>query len=103
MLATNTFATISEALTNVVAMQEDTYRDVLNRLAPRQKQLLLAIAHDGIASKLTSADFISRHSLPSASAVQSALRSLLSSDIVTQDGDSYRVYDHFFGIWLRGY
>ncbi len=94
---------ISEALTNVVAMQEDTYRDVLNRLAPRQKQLLLAIAHDGIASKLTSADFISRHSLPSASAVQSALRSLLSSDIVTQDGDSYRVYDHFFGIWLRGY
>ena len=45
--------------------------------------------------------FIRKYSLTSASSVQSALKSLLKNDWVTQEGDAYRVYDYFFAEWLR--
>lgn len=89
-----------QAERNVVLSQEPTYQALLSQLAPKQKLLLLAIAKEGEARAITSAAFLRKHSLPSASSVQSAAKALLRSELITQDGDSYRVYDYFFARWL---
>lgn len=92
---------IAVAIDNIIKVQSVTYADLLSRLSQKQKLLLQAIAREGKAMNITSSAFIRKHSLPSASSVQSALRPLLNDDIVTQDGSSYRVYDYFFATWLR--
>lgn len=88
---------------NVIHSQEGAYKELLAQLAPRQKAVLQAIAKDGRVSGITSASFISRYGLSSASSVQSAVKSLLKNDIITQENREYRVYDYFFGEWLREY
>ena len=67
----------------------------------KQKMLLYAIAEDGLAKQITSADFIKRHKLPSASSVQSAIKRLMSDDYVVEEARQYRVNDRFFGLWIR--
>ena len=88
-------------MANVIRSQEGSYKELLSHLAPKQKAVLQAIAKEGRASGVTSAAFIRKYSLTSASSVQSALKSLLKNDWVTQEGDAYRVYDYFFAEWLR--
>ncbi len=86
---------------NVIRSQEGTYKDLLSRLAPRQKQVLQAIAKEGTAEGITSSAFIKKYNLPSASSVQAAVKPLLKSDIITLENGSCRVYDYFFSEWLR--
>lgn len=92
---------LDTAWKNVIQMQEGSYKDQLSRLAPKQKQVLQAIAKEGIASSITSSAFIKKYNLPSASSVQSAIKPLLKYDLVTQEEGRYRVYDYFFAEWLR--
>ena len=91
------------ALDNVIQTQEGSYLELLSRLAPKQKMLLQAIAKEGEVQGITSSAFIRKYNLPSASSVQSALRPLLRNGWVSQSGDTYRVYDYFFALWLRNY
>lgn len=88
---------------NVIQTQEGSYKDLLSRLAPKQKLVLQAIAKEGVANGITSSAFIKKYNLSSASSVQSAVKPLLKYDMVTQDGDSYRVCDYFFAEWLKRY
>lgn len=90
-----------QAERNVVLSQEPTYLALLSQLAPKQKLLLMAIAKEDEAKSITSAAFLRKHSLPSASSVQSAVKALLRSELVTQEDGCYRVYDYFFARWLR--
>lgn len=92
---------LSVAWSNIVMMQSGGYMDILSRLAPKQKMLLQAIAKEGRVTGITSSDFVNKYRLPSASSVQSALKALVSNDIVTQEDDTYRIYDYFFAEWLR--
>lgn len=92
---------IETAWQNIIQIQENSYKDILSRLAPKQKTVLQAIAKEGNASSITAAAFIKKYSLVSASSVQSAIRPLLKNDIITKDGDAYRVYDYFFASWLK--
>ncbi len=85
---------------NVIIAQESSYKDLLAQLAPKQKLILQAIAKEGVARSVTSAAFIKKYNLPSASSVQSAIKGLLKNDIITQEEDSYRIYDYFFAAWL---
>lgn len=98
--ATCTPAFLPEAVTNVIRSQEQTYKELLSQMPPRQKMLLQAIARDGEARSITSHGFITRYSLPSASSVQSAAKGLLASDVITRDDDTYRIYDYFLSQWL---
>ncbi len=91
---------IAEAKRNVILAQEDTYKDIISRFPPKQKLMLQAIAREGIANNVTSSAFIKRHNLPSASSVQAAIKGLLKTDILTQEGDTYRIYDYFFSTWM---
>jgi len=91
---------LDEARRNVIQAQESNYKDMLSRLAPKQKLLLQAIAKEGVVRGITSSTFIKKYNLASASSVQAALKPLLKNDIVTQNEDTYRVYDYFFSEWL---
>lgn len=91
---------VDTALHNVIISQENTYKELLTNIAPKQKQVLQAIAREGMARNITSGAFIKKYSLASASSIQAAVKSLLKTELVTQDGDAYRVYDYFLAYWL---
>ena len=61
------------AIDDILLENERTYQGRLSLLSSKPKELLYAIAVDGIAEKLTSGEFIRRHRLASASSVQSPL------------------------------
>lgn len=91
---------IDFAWDNIILAQEDRYQAILYGLAPKQKQLLQAIAKDRTVEGITSSDFVKRHRLVSASSVQAALKPLLKNDIVTCEEGIYRIYDYFFADYL---
>ncbi len=91
---------IDEARQNVIMTQEQSYKDLLSNLPPKQKMVLQAIAKEGVAQSITSAKFIRKHNLVSASSVQAAVKLLLKNDLITQSNSGYRVYDFFFAEWL---
>ena len=88
------------ALQNVILSQENSYKTLLSNMPPRQKMVLQAIAKEGVACNVTSAKFVKRYNLGSASSVQSAIKLLLKNDLVTHEDGCYRVYDYFFSEWL---
>ena len=91
---------IAEARHNVIMAQEQSYKDLLSNIPPKQKMVLQAIAKEGVAHNITSAKFIKKYNLNSASSVQSAVKLLLKSDLLTQTEKGYRVYDFFLSEWL---
>lgn len=91
---------LETARDNIIHMQENSYKEILAHIAPKQKMVLQAIAKEGKAHNITSSAFIKKYRLSSASSVQSAVKSLLNDDIITQSEDDYRIYDFFFSQWL---
>lgn len=94
---------IEDARHNVIMSQEQSYKDLLSNLPPKQKTVLQAIAKESVAQNITSAKFIKKYNLNSASSVQSAVKLLLKNDLVTQSDNRYRVYDFFMSEWLATY
>jgi AAA+ ATPase superfamily predicted ATPase len=93
-------AMIADARRNVILSQESSYKDLMSNLPPRQKIVLQAIAKEGIAQNITSSKFIKKYNINSASSVQAAVKNLLKDDFITQEDNTYRVYDFFFSEWL---
>ena len=91
---------IEDARNNVIMSQEQSYKDLLSNLPPKQKTVLQAIAKEGVAQNITSVKFIKKYYLNSASSVQSAVKLLLKNDLITQSDNRYRVYDFFLSEWL---
>ena len=91
---------IDEARRNLMMAQEQSYKDLLSNIPPKQKIVLQAIAKEGVAQNITSAKFIKKYNINSASSVQSAVKLLLKSDLITQTEKGYRVYDFFLSEWL---
>lgn len=92
---------INQALNEILADNEHAYRENLSRIPSKQKAVLYAIAIDDVAQQVTGVDFITRHSLGSASSVQAAIRVLLDNDWITSREKEYMVSDLFFSVWLR--
>ena len=97
---TCTATMIEDARRNVILSQENSYQDLLSNLPQKQKIMLQAIAKEGTAHNITSAKFIKKYNLSSASSVQAAVRALLTNDLLTQTDNEYRVYDYFLSEWL---
>ena len=93
--------TIRAAIDNMVASNDTIFREILSNIPEKQKELLYAIAKDGEASRITSAEFIKRHSLTSASSVQSAMKKLLEKDIITEINKVFSVTDKLFAMWMK--
>lgn len=86
---------------NVIMIQSVGYRETMAHLSVRQRALLIAIAKERKAERVTSADFVSKYQLSSPSSVQAALKPMLSGGIVTEEDNAYKVYDFFFAEWIR--
>jgi len=71
------------------------------RLPDKQGKLLIAIAKESKVLAPTSADFVKKHNLTSASSVQAALKGLIEKEFVTRDESGYAVYDKFLDLWLK--
>lgn len=91
---------VEEAMQNVVMSQEVQYKELLSLVPPKQKQVLQAIAREGRATGITSAQFIRKYQLPSASSIQSAVKGLIEKEILSFDDGSYRIYDYFLSYWI---
>ena len=96
-----TMQVIEDVTATYIAQNEKRLQELLAFISVQQKELLYAIAREGVATKLTSAAFVKRHQLKSASAVQSAAKRLLDYDIITQKGHEFSVSDPLLEIWLR--
>ena len=85
----------------MIASNDTIFREILSNVPEKQKELLYAIAKEGEAESITSADFIKRHSLTSASSVQSAAKTLLEKDLITEIILVFSVTDRLFAMWLN--
>ena len=77
------------------------YSEILARMALPQKELLYAIAKEGRTEQITSGRFIRRHSLKSASSIQSATKKLLAYGLVSTEQGAYYIADQLMGLWLK--
>ncbi len=92
--------TVCEAMHSLVGSYDTVFREILSNIPEKQKELLYAIALDGEASAITSAAFIQKHRLSSASSVQSAAKKLLDKDLITERSKVYSLTDRFFALWI---
>ena len=96
-----TLKIVLDSIDTIVEIYSPFFKATLSEMPEKQKELLYSIALDGTAEAITSADFISRHSLTSASSVQAAAKRLLERDIITKEGNAYRLTDRFFTLWIK--
>ena len=96
-----TLETLRAAIDNMIASNDTIFREILSNIPEKQKELLYAIAKEGEAERITSAAFIKRHSLASASSVQSAMKKLLEKDIITEINKVFSVTDKLFAMWIN--
>ena len=92
---------LRNSLEGILSSYDVVFRLRLSQLSTKQKELLYAIAQEELVSQPTSAEFIQRYSLSSASATQTALKSLIKNQIVVKNDNGYRIDDRFFHYWLR--
>lgn len=91
---------IEGAIDNMIASNDTIFREILSNIPEKQKALLYAIAKDGEATQITSASFIKRHALSSASSVQAAAKKLLERDTITEINKIYSITDKLFAMWI---
>ncbi|WP_373810589.1 AAA family ATPase [Porphyromonas macacae] len=96
-----TLDVIRKAVEQMIDSNDTIFREILSNIPEKQKELLYAIAKDEEAERITSADFIKRHGLTSASSVQSAMQKLLDKDIITEVNKVFSLTDKLFAMWIN--
>mgnify|MGYP006934502298 FL=1 len=92
---------VMQVINNVVDSKEPLFQELLSNIPEKQKPLLYAIAADGEVDKITSAAFIQKHKLASASANQYAAKQLMASGVITKMHGKYSLNEQFFDIWIN--
>ena len=92
---------VADTIRLMIDSNKYTYSENMFRLPDKQGKLLIAIAKNGRTQAPTSAEFVKKHNLTSASSVQSALKGLIEKEFVTRDETGYMVYDKFLNMWLK--
>lgn len=92
---------VRRSVKGMLAANEVMYRETLSNISVSQKALLLAIAKDKTVKNPMSSSFIKRHSLPSASSVQSALSILLKNGMIVKEEETYRINDPLLRIFIN--
>ncbi len=93
--------TVETAIDNMIGLYETIFREILSNIPEKQKMLLYAIAKEGDAKLILSAEFIKRYSLASSSSVQAATKKLLDRDLITETDKSYSLTDRLFAMWIK--
>ena len=95
-----------KVIEDILLEQEHSFKMRLSLLAPKPKEVLYAVAKEGVARHVTSGEFVRRHQLSSASSVQSAIKQLLTEDWITFSTDDngsrqYTLTDPFLCLWIK--
>ena len=98
---TCTLSMIDDAVNYILDISSDTYEGMLYQMPEKQRNVFLAIGREREVKGISGGNFAKRHHLPSPSAVVSAVKGLLEKDFITQDKNTYRIYDQFFQLWLE--
>lgn len=92
---------IEKTLNFILDMHSPNFRFILSNLPEKQKDLLYAIAISDTAENITSAEFIKKFALTSASSVQSASKQLLEKEFISKSEGKYSLTDKFFSLWIK--
>src|SRR5262249_46827734 len=91
--------TLHATLTRLLGEQQTVFEESWQRLTLPQRAVLRALVlEDG--RELMSADVRTRHRLPTASSVQSALAALVRQDVIMREGARYTVSDSLYREWV---
>ena len=96
-----TLENVDTAIRNSIEEKGDFYQELMSRLTAKQKVLLTALGRSAKDVQPTSASFIKKHHLSTASTVQRNLSSLMEKDLITNENGKYRIYDYFLLYWLN--
>lgn len=91
---------VDRAVEQIINQNEEAYKDVLYQLTARQRDLLVAVSHEGKAHQITGMAFVKRYHLSSASSVQKSAQSLTEKQLLTHQQGIYEIYDKFMSKWL---
>lgn len=91
---------IEDIISSIMQDNSHKYSESLAQLTLPQKELLMAIATQGRARRITSSQFVKRHRLKSASSVQAAIRKLMEYGIVTVQENEYYIEDQLLQRWM---
>lgn len=92
---------VEGAISYILDMFTETYTDLYDKMPEKQREVFMAIAREGKSTGINSKAFIKRHHLQTVSVVTAAVRGLLDKDFITQENNTFMVYDPFFALWLR--
>ena len=92
---------VDTAVIQIINQNEEAYKDVLYQLTARQRDLLVAVGHEGKARQITGAPFVKRYHLTSASSVQKSSQALIEKQLLTHQQGVYEIYDKFMAEWIR--
>ena len=92
---------VREAILRVLADRSGQYEMLMMFLTDNQRQLLKAIAREGVVGQPQSNDFIQKYELPSASSIRKSLNVLREKDLIYLTSNGYIVYDRFLDLWLK--
>lgn len=96
-----TEAIIQKVIEDLLLDNHRKFSEMLSLLTLPQKELLYAISKDHYAPSPTSAQFIKRHSLRSASSVQASMKKLLEYHMISRSSSGYYVDDSLMQHWLN--
>lgn len=91
---------VGTAVDYLLDLYSEHYEMLFRQMSERQRLVFSSIAKEGRAQNITGGAFIKKYQLWSASSVMSAIKALLDKDFITQEGNTYFVYDQFFALWL---
>ncbi len=92
---------VDGAIAYILDMFSETYKDLLDKIPEKQREVFMAIAKEGKAKSITGKAFIKKYHLQTVSVITAAVRSLLDKDLITSDKGVYMVYDPFFALWIN--
>jgi len=91
---------VSEVCRSILLEMQPVFSQYRQLLAPRQFELLRAIAREGTVKSVLSGSFILSHNLGTPSTVRTSLLAMIDKDMIREFPEGYLVDDVFFSRWL---
>ena len=94
-------AFLSNLILNILEENKSYYFRYRDLLTKSQFNLLVAIAKEDKAKKITSSEFIRKHKLGATSTISSSIKALQKNEFIFKQNEEYYVYDIFFSLWMK--
>jgi len=91
---------VDKTINNILEKYEFIFLNYKQLLSPYQWKLLVAIATEGKAIKITSSSFIEKYELNAASSVKTAITALIEKELIARKEKSYHIINVFLEKWL---